>query len=164
MIKCLSTYFDIMRRLGQYKPRFFSTFKWFIVIGLTGTAVMKLATAPFDAEFNAPDAALPWFTQKQLLLNAALAELAVAALFLAPQSANSWRYGALFVLSTLFLCYRTALALVGASCSCAGKLSTNPWVAGGLWAFLIVALAGGLIGLFLDEDEEGARPGAAQAS
>ena len=41
-------------------------------------------------------------------------------------------------LSTLFLCYRIGLAMRVSSCSYAGKFSTNPWVAGGLWAFLAV--------------------------
>lgn len=45
---------------------------------------MKFAPVPFDAQFNAMDAVLPWFT-KNRLLNAALAELFVTILFLAPR-------------------------------------------------------------------------------
>ena len=127
-------------------------FRWFVVLGLLGTAVIKFATVPFDAQFNEADAALPWFTEKRLLLNAALAELFVAVLFLAPSVSLFWRYGSLLGLSALFLCYRIGLAMVGSSCSCAGNLSTNPWVAGGLWVFLAVILAGSLIGLFLHDE------------
>ena len=121
-----------MRRIWKHKTRIAVGFRWFVVLGLLGTAAMKFAAVPFDDQFNEADAALPWFTEKRLLLNAALAELFVAVLFLAPRVSLFWRYGSLLGLSALFLCYRIGLAMVGSSCSCAGNLSTNPWVAGGL--------------------------------